>query len=262
MIIIIALVILSVYIIGEDVKKIDVIDIDPEPYTKNEDELISDLDRIFNADENIDEDDNVYINSFKRSNISSCNISSRNSYVSTNDNISYKSMSNSEIEDSEISCNSIDNSLVQSQDSLDSYIDKSLYDNGKYYKGEEDTRSIFEEIFKPHKFRTVRPDNLKNPYTGKNLEIDGLCRIKLGKKRYIYVGFEHQGAQHMKYVKKFHKSILDYEKQIMRDRWKFDKCKRLGIILIEVIDGMKNKKEFILRELKKYPELKGYYRER
>ena len=150
--------------------------------------------------------------------------------------------------------------FIYSSDFIDIY----EYNSGKTWKGEEDTREIFESLFHPAKFKTVRLDILKNPYTKRALEIDGLFAIEIKTNGvvtgYIFIGFEHQGIHHREYPNSWHKSNEDFEKQIMRDKWKFDKCKRLGFIIIEVYFDVENKREYIINELGKYPILSKHYK--
>ena len=145
-------------------------------------------------------------------------------------------------------------------DSDDSFIRENEYKSDKEWKNEEETRSIFEELFYPIKFKTVRLKSLRNPYTNKRLELDGLCRIKKKNGTYIYIGFEYQGEQHREYIRKYHSSKMDLEKQIMRDHWKRDKCERLGFKIIEVWYDVIDKRSYILNELKQFPDIEKYYK--
>lgn len=91
---------------------------------------------------------------------------------------------------------------------------------------EEKCRDIFESLT-GKAFPTVRPSFLKNPETGRNLELDGYCE-ELG------VAFEYQGAQHYKFPNKYHKTHEEFFAQIGRDQFKVDRCAELGIVLIVV----------------------------
>jgi len=102
----------------------------------------------------------------------------------------------------------------------------------KVFVSEEKCRKIFENIY-GCEFKKIRPPWLKNPLTGKNLELDGFnpdIPTRLGKG----VAFECDGQQHFEYVKYFHKSVEDYRNQIKRDDFKTQKCKQQGILLIRV----------------------------
>lgn len=101
---------------------------------------------------------------------------------------------------------------------------------GIRYKSEEKCREILENIFK-RPFRSVRPDFLKSPVTGRNLELD--CynpQLKLA--------LEYDGRQHAKYTPRFHgdsqKGKWQFIYQVRKDDWKNKKCREEGICLIRV----------------------------
>ena len=83
-------------------------------------------------------------------------------------------------------------------------------------------------------FPKIRPDWLKSPATGKNLEIDGYCpdiNTPIGRG----LGFEYNGCQHSKYTPHFHrKGPKEFHYQLAKDDWKNAKCKELGIVLINI----------------------------
>ncbi len=98
---------------------------------------------------------------------------------------------------------------------------------------EERCRQIFETFFnKP--FPSVRPDFLKNPITGKNLELDGFnatIRTPIGKG----LAFEYDGAQHAQYSPHFHKDgAEEFRYQQQKDFLKSNTCRKLGITLIRI----------------------------
>jgi hypothetical protein len=102
----------------------------------------------------------------------------------------------------------------------------------KFNVHEEACRKIFERLFNK-RFQSIRPDWLKNPHTGRNLELDGYCSeiyTPLGKG----LAFEYDGQQHAEYNKHFHKSPQDFVKQVKRDFWKDKVCKQHGILLIRI----------------------------
>lgn len=116
-------------------------------------------------------------------------------------------------------------------------------------KTENKCRSILEKIYN-RSFPSIRPDYLKNPKTGKNLELD--CyndELKLA--------LEYNGIQHYKYSPYFHKSKKDFYSQVHRDDWKRDKCQEMGITLIEVPHWVASYRlePFIVNELKKKGKL-------
>jgi hypothetical protein len=93
-------------------------------------------------------------------------------------------------------------------------------------KHETRCRAILENIFeKP--FTSVRPDFLRYPRTGKNLELD--CYNSD-----LNLGLEYQGAQHAKFTPIFHESYQDFVGQLERDAYKDARCKELGIKVIYV----------------------------
>jgi len=103
----------------------------------------------------------------------------------------------------------------------------------KKNKHEERCREIFQDVY-GHKFKTVRPGWLKNPVTGKNLELDGYCstiQTPLGQG----LAFEYDGAQHSKYNKHFHRGGPDeFLYQVKKDSWKDVRCKQQGVLLVRI----------------------------
>lgn len=103
----------------------------------------------------------------------------------------------------------------------------------KKNKHEERCREIFQDIYGEH-FKSVRPDWLKNPITGKNLELDGFCpkiRTPLG----VGLAFEYDGSQHSKYNKHFHRSGPDeFLYQTKKDSWKDIRCKQQRVYLVRI----------------------------
>lgn len=110
-------------------------------------------------------------------------------------------------------------------------------------KHEGRCREILEDIFYPHSFPSIRPSFLKNPATGRNLEID--CYNDM-----IKVGLEYQGVQHRKYTPWYHRSMEDFNKQVERDVFKKNRLLTLNIFMIYVPDTIK------------YNELEKYIREK
>jgi hypothetical protein len=101
---------------------------------------------------------------------------------------------------------------------------------GRSYEGR--IRNILQKIFnKP--FPSIRPDWLKNPETGRNLEIDCYnddIQTKLGKG----LAIEVDGAQHFQMTSYFHNSPKDFINQVKRDRLKDKLCDDRGVLLIRV----------------------------
>lgn len=100
-------------------------------------------------------------------------------------------------------------------------------------KNEEKCREIFESIFGV-RFESIRPDFLKNPTTGRNLELDGYnanIPTRLGHG----LAFEYDGAQHAKYVPVFHGNDENkFKYQESCDKFKDMQCKKHGILLIRI----------------------------
>ena len=103
----------------------------------------------------------------------------------------------------------------------------------KLNKSEERCREIFEDIFGVT-FKSIRPDWLRNPVTGKNLELDGYnpnINTPIGKG----LAFEYDGIQHSKYSKHFHRSgSQEFIYQTKKDTWKDMMCKKMGVKLIRI----------------------------
>lgn len=95
-----------------------------------------------------------------------------------------------------------------------------------YDKTEKMCRKILERHFNAE-FPSYRPDFLKSPVTKKNLELD--CYNPD-----LKIALEYNGKQHYTYTPHFHRSKKDFYSQVHRDDWKRNKCKELGIKLIEV----------------------------
>lgn len=93
--------------------------------------------------------------------------------------------------------------------------------------GEELCCKIFEEYLEREVLNNTRPNFLKNPKTGRNLELDLYDQQTA-------IAIEYNGSQHENYEPKFHKSEQDFIDQQYRDRIKCDLCKKNGIKLIVV----------------------------
>lgn len=103
----------------------------------------------------------------------------------------------------------------------------------KKHKHEERCREIFESIFGT-KFKSIRPGWLKNPVTNANLELDGFApdiKTPIGRG----LAFEYDGAQHSKYIPRFHnKGPEDFIYQTKKDSWKDLRCKQEGVLLVRI----------------------------
>jgi hypothetical protein len=99
--------------------------------------------------------------------------------------------------------------------------------------------SLIIEALTGKRFVSIRPDWLKNPLTGRNMEIDHYNEE-------LHLGIEYNGKQHYVYTPHFHKdgySSYDkgivpgtrhFELQVFRDELKKSLCDRHGITLIIV----------------------------
>lgn len=114
----------------------------------------------------------------------------------------------------------------------------------KAWKMEEICRTILEEYFDDY-FPSCRPKFLKNPKTGRPLELDGYnARLNLA--------FEYNGRQHSEYPNNFHKTREEFDNQVERDLYKYSRCKELGIDLILIPYTVKEDdlKSYILSKIK------------
>lgn len=113
---------------------------------------------------------------------------------------------------------------------------------------EKETCKALERAFgKP--FVRDRPDFLRNPLTGKNLELD--CYNKeLG------IAAEYNGPQHYYYPNFTGQSYKEFQDQIARDNFKLDKCDENGVYLITVPYKVKNNIDFFIKEEKRVYEQK------
>jgi len=102
------------------------------------------------------------------------------------------------------------------------------YKGGKQSKAEGRCKEIVRKIWPDHEFITVRPPWLKNPSTGRCLELD-MYNEELG------IAIEYNGRQHYEYVPHFHRGGRgDLIKQVERDNLKLDLCDKVGVRVITV----------------------------
>lgn len=103
----------------------------------------------------------------------------------------------------------------------------------KINKHEEECRRIFQELY-GKQFKSVRPDWLRNPTTGKNLELDGFCS-SIETPKGMGLAFEYDGEQHSKFNSHFHKKGPDeFVYQVKKDTWKDLKCRERGVALVRI----------------------------
>lgn len=114
------------------------------------------------------------------------------------------------------------------------------YNGGRSSKGEKACKQALEDIFGVP-FNKVRPKWLKNPETGRSLEID--CYNDD-----LKIGLEYNSAYHYTYPNAFNKSLNDFIKTVRRDKLKLDLCDQHGVYLITVKDNIRPDKikEYIL----------------
>lgn len=116
-------------------------------------------------------------------------------------------------------------------------------------KHEAECRRILEKIYnKP--FPSIRPNILRNPETGRNLELDCFNYD-------LMLGIEMNGCQHTKYTPFFHKTYDNFLSQIRRDRTKKELCEKYNIDLINVPHTIKfnDLESYLVKELKKINKL-------
>lgn len=118
--------------------------------------------------------------------------------------------------------------------------------NKNLSKGEQLCRQVIQDIYGVP-FYCVRPIFLKNPETGRNLELD-LYNDDLK------LAIEYNGQSHYVFPNNFHKTEEEFINQVRRDQFKLEMCDKNGIYLITVpyhipleYESIKN---YILQHLK------------
>lgn len=114
-------------------------------------------------------------------------------------------------------------------------------------KTEDQVRKIFEEIFNK-KFESIRPDFLKNPETGHNLELDGYCEE-------LKIAFEYDGEWH--YIEHF-ASNIPLKKRKELDLLKSELCQLYGVTLYRVPFTAKSLLREFIYNLIKYHKMENY----
>jgi hypothetical protein len=97
----------------------------------------------------------------------------------------------------------------------------------KTSKGEDVLAEVFQDILQKKIQRNVRPNFLRNPESGKALELD--CYDPEYK-----IAVEYNGIQHYKFPSAYHKSEKEFYDQLYRDRLKKKLCDEEGVYLIPV----------------------------
>jgi hypothetical protein len=119
-------------------------------------------------------------------------------------------------------------------------------------KTENKCREIVEDLF-GRPFPSMRPDFLRNPETGKNLECDMMNPD-------LKICIERNGEQHYKQVEHFHDNPEAFQKQLQRDLTKKRLLEENGYTLItipytihyDVLDT------YIPHKISQYPHLQKY----
>jgi hypothetical protein len=91
---------------------------------------------------------------------------------------------------------------------------------------EEKCRDILESLT-GLPFPTERPWWLTSPKTGRRLELDGYNED-------LHVAFEYNGKQHYHYPNSYHKTREEFDKQIWRDEFKAEECRKRGVKLLVI----------------------------
>lgn len=112
--------------------------------------------------------------------------------------------------------------------------------------GERLTRAAFEQLF-GIPFPRVWPGWL-SAISGSNLELDGYAEE-------ARVAFEHQGEQHYKNLRYFHRERHSFEALKQRDALKRDACEKAGVLLIVVPEvprrlSIDKLADFVIREVR------------
>lgn len=101
-------------------------------------------------------------------------------------------------------------------------------DKGTYASlGERQTIESLELIFPGYTFNKIRPNWLKNPSTGRCLELDGYNED-------LQIAVEYNGEQHYKWPNFTGISEEDFNKQRERDQLKVDICNSKQICLLRI----------------------------
>lgn len=99
---------------------------------------------------------------------------------------------------------------------------------GKQSKGEIACKAVAEKIYGCTFHSSIWPDWLRNPETGRAMELDLYCEE-------LQIAIEYHGPQHYKYMPFFHrKGIEAFEAQKRRDNYKLDLCDKNGVYVITV----------------------------
>lgn len=112
-------------------------------------------------------------------------------------------------------------------------------------KGERECLRVINKYLPNHTFVKARPLFLKNPQSGRCLELDIYCEE-------LKLAIEYNGEQHYKYIPRYHKSREDFDQQRFRDDFKRAACKRYGITLITIRYDCPNIEVELVVQLRNY----------
>lgn len=94
-------------------------------------------------------------------------------------------------------------------------------------KGERCCMEFMHLLFPGYVFTKVKPKWLRNPKTGRCLELDGFCPE-------LMLALEYNGIQHYRWPNYFHKTREEFTAQRERDQIKVEKCIENNICLIRI----------------------------
>lgn len=143
------------------------------------------------------------------------------------------------------------NRFIKQNDDYEYEWSKKLSDNIRGIgRGERICKAALEDIFQIT-FKKIRPSWLKNPKTGRHLEIDCYAKLSNGKE----IALEYQGDQHTEWQEnksRFFKTEEEFIYQLSKDSFKKERILKRGAYFIEVHHKIKYKDIglFILDELR------------
>lgn len=107
--------------------------------------------------------------------------------------------------------------------------------------GEERCRRFLQRM-SGLQFKRVRPSWLRNPRTGRALELDMFVADPRP------VAFEFDGAQHDRYTPFYHGTVQEFEDAQERDRVKDELCRQAGVELIRIPSAVHDQPEAFVYE--------------
>lgn len=94
-------------------------------------------------------------------------------------------------------------------------------------RGERYCIQVLEALFPGYTFSKVRPPWLKNPKTGRALELDGYCPE-------LKIAVEYNGIQHYRWPNYLHTPLKDFVRQRERDKIKEELCRANNVCLLRI----------------------------